>query len=85
MSDTIIASFEREIMKYCKVPTITVYHKPKDYPNHFVARLYDMREPTKYIIVKDSVEELRELIPFGMIFFDRDQQDDEVIVETYIW
>jgi endonuclease V-like protein UPF0215 family len=73
-----------QLKKLTKHPIITVYEKPKDYPNNFVARLFDFSKPTKMIVLKDSLEEIREIIPITMVCFPRLREDDEKIVECWM-
>lgn len=72
------------LQKLSKYPVITIYKNPKDYPNNFVARLFDFSKPTKMIVLKDSLEEIREAIPGTMVWFPRLREDDEKIVECWM-
>jgi len=68
-----------------KVPIIVVYNGSKDYPDKFVARLWDIdNKPTQYIVLKDTMDEIRETIPHGMIRYEAFMNDDPVIVETWL-
>lgn len=67
-----------------RCPIISIYDNPKDYPGHFVARLFDFSEPTKWILVKGSIDEIRAAIPKNMVRFPRCEYDDEKIVESYL-
>lgn len=71
-------------IRISRCPTITVYKKPNDYPEHFVARLFDFSKPTNMIILKDTLEEIRATIPDVMVRFDRFREDDDKIVECYM-
>jgi len=66
------------------LPMWTVYMNPKDYPGKFVARCWDLDKPTTNVIVADTLEEVRALLPPGLICMPRDVADDGVIVETWI-
>jgi hypothetical protein len=59
-----------------------------DYPNNIVARLWTTGSgglrPLPYIVLKDTLEEIRAAVPSGMVRFDRDVRDDPVLVETWI-
>ena len=83
--DVILKNFRKLNMKdIVTVPIITVYNGPKDYPDKFVARLWDIDKPTQYIITKDSMEEIRMAIPYGMTKLEPFKTDDPIIVETWM-
>lgn len=68
-----------------KAPIIAVYKSPTDYPGKYVARLWDIRNnPTQFIVVKDSIEEIRTAIPNQMTRLGPNSMDDPVIIETWI-
>lgn len=67
------------------VPIIAVYDNPKDYPGKFVARLWDIRnKPTRYIVLRDSLNDLRQTIPKTLQRLPPTQLDDPILVETYL-
>jgi hypothetical protein len=67
------------------VPIISVYKSPKDYPNKFVARLWDVNnKATNFIVVAETLEGIRKLIPENMLCIPPSEMDDSVIVEVYI-
>jgi hypothetical protein len=65
----------------------TVYDHPKDYPDHFVARLYYIRHGkpvvSKVIITHEYLEHLRQLLPHGLTCLTRDIADDPCIIESW--
>ena len=69
-------------------PMITVYDHPIDYPNHYVARVWDSSVPleTTYFVLYDSLEECRRDIEKAgfLIPIPRSPQDDLCIVESHI-
>ena len=68
------------------IPSIVVYEKPSDYPDKYVARVFDGAKPTNVIITRDSLEEIRYdimLAGFGACV-TRDLQDTQCIVETWL-
>lgn len=73
-----------QIRRTVKAPIICVYKSPADYPDQFVARLWDLDRPTRYIAVAGTLEEIRATIPEDLIRFRRDQSDDPCIVESWI-
>lgn len=83
--DLIVDTFKNvPLQKISKYPIITIYEKPKDYPYHYVARLFDFSKPTKMIILKDSLEGIREVIPGTMVWFPRLKEDDQKIIECWM-
>lgn len=66
----------------------TVYDHPADYPQHFVARRWIARGgaviATAEMFTADSLEELRALLPPGLIVFPRSPSDDPTIVECWM-
>lgn len=73
-----------QIRRTSRAPIICVYNSPEDYPGKFVARLWDLDKPTRYIAVAETLEAIREIIPDGMIRFSRDERDSHCIVESWI-
>lgn len=68
-----------------KIPVICVYRKPSDYPEKYVARVFDVTTPTEYVVVKDTLEEIRNAIPkMRFVRFKRRHDDAPEIVESYI-
>jgi hypothetical protein len=84
-TDVILDYFNTETLNQCRVALITVYDKTtSDYPNKYIARLFDVNKPTKFILVKDSLEDLKSLIPDYMHGMNRRSNDDPVILEIYL-
>lgn len=71
-----------------KLPLITIYEKPLDFPNAFVARVWDGEGPkaTNTIIMRFSLEECREDIQAAgfTVKFPRAEGDEPHIVETWM-
>ena len=83
--DLVFDNFQTNMIKsFSTLPIIVIYNKPKDYPDHYVARLFDKDKPTKAIMLKETLEELRKGIPIYMIRMSRSATDDRNIVESYI-
>lgn len=80
----IFPSFEFVDFSRFKFPLITIYFNPSDFPNKYVARIYDANQPTLIAVVKDSLEELRSVIPKNFQRLERHVYDDPVIVEIWI-
>jgi hypothetical protein len=71
-------------MKQTRIPLICIYDHPKDYPDKFIARLWDCDIPTNIMATADTLEELRAKIPSTMVRMNRDAQDDPCVVEVWI-
>lgn len=82
-----VSSFNQVYMKHLKCPIIAIYINPDDFSNKCVARLYDLEKPTSVVLIKDSLEEIRQDIINScpnMVRFDRAKNDPRCIVETWI-
>lgn len=69
-------------------PLVTIYEKPLDFPDAFVARIWDGKgvKPTAVMIKRDSLQKIREDIMaagFATCFI-RAEDDDPCIVETWM-
>jgi hypothetical protein len=68
----------------------TVYKHPKDYPDVFVARRFDVDaegpKPSSSVIVAEDLDTLRDILAFQMHLtcLSRNAEDDPVIVETWL-
>lgn len=68
----------------------TIYARPSDYPDRFVARRYDVlrghSEPvrTDVVVTASSLDEVRDMLPPGLCRMPRSPGDDPVIVETWL-
>lgn len=83
--DRVVQTFDmRRLMKATKLPLICVYKNPADYPNKYVARLWDVDKPTTLVAIADSFEEIRAAKPPEMVIMQRQPNDDPVIIETWI-
>lgn len=69
-------------------PLVTVYEKPLDFPNAYVARVWDGKgpKPTNVMIKRDTLREIREDIRAAgfATSFGRTEDDDPRIVETWM-
>lgn len=68
----------------------TVYDHPTDYPDKFVARLFEVdrngARVTPSILVADDIETIRDILQFELhlVKLMRSPEDDPVIVETWL-
>jgi len=71
--------------------TFTIYFNPTDYPFKWVVRRFtidksniDPIPDTEPLIVCDLFEDARSVIPNGLICFNRNENDEPQIVETWL-
>ena len=83
MQVQIFNSFE-PVLEECRLPLITVYFSPEDFPDTWVARLYDIEKPTKYFALANTYKEIRAFKPRNMHIFKRDDKDVLSIVEIWV-
>jgi hypothetical protein len=66
----------------------TIYRRPTDYPDHFVARCWEVTRgrglPTERILLSADLELLRAMLPPGLFCLSRNAKDDPVIVESWL-
>lgn len=67
-----------------QMPLIVVYKNPSDYPNDYVARLWDLNVATPYAVVEKSMEEIKKAIPMHMVYVEPYADDDPNIVATFL-
>lgn len=66
------------------LPMITIYKHPDDYPEKYVARVWDANHPTHIIALADTLEEIRQTIPPNMTRLPHMAGDDPCIVEVWL-
>lgn len=67
----------------------TIYERPRDYPNCYVARRFALKEgepnPTTEHLISHNLEALRGFMQRnGLALIPRSEGDDPVIVETWM-
>lgn len=83
--DIVVQKFNgAQLMKQMRMPMIAIYKKPKDYPTKYVARVWNLNQPTRLVALGDTYAEIRAVIPEGMCCIGRTEKDDPVIVEVWI-
>lgn len=69
-------------------PMVTIYEKPLDFPDAFVARVWDGKgaKPTNALISRSTIQDIREDIRAAgfTTVFRRAEEDDPHIVETWM-
>ncbi|MBQ2634039.1 MAG: hypothetical protein IJF88_05630 [Oscillospiraceae bacterium] len=85
-TDRIVTRFDyARLVKQTTIPIITVYAHPADYPDKYVARVWDVNRPTSLAAIADTYEELLQAIPTNqMTRMEPSPKDDPVIRETWI-
>lgn len=66
------------------MPMIAIYNRPTDYPEKYVARVWDCDTPTHLIAIADTLEGIRATIPPNMTCLPHMAGDDHCIVEVWI-
>lgn len=66
------------------MPMIAIYNHPTDYPDKYVARVWDCNIPTHLIATADTLEEIRATIPPNMTRLPSMAGDDPCIVEVWL-
>ena len=83
--DVVFKSFPYDaVCCFVKFPMFTIYAHPVDYPDKYVARIFDLDHPTNMIALADSYESILKAIPTDRtINWGRTPIDDPHIVETW--
>lgn len=87
MRTKVVKSFSEVDVSNLKQAIICVYRMPEDFPDKCVARIFDGTKPTNVVIIKETVEEIREDIIKNFpdkIPFARCKEDCKSIVESWI-
>ncbi|MFI8575947.1 hypothetical protein [Rossellomorea aquimaris] len=82
--DRLISSFDEIPFSDYKMPIICIYESPEDYQGMFVARLFDVNQPTHYILMRPTLEAVRMEVPDRFSLVPKAQGEDSNIVETWI-
>jgi len=82
--DRLISSFDEITLSDYKMPIICIYESPEDYQGMFVARLFDVNQPTNNILMRPTLEAVRMEIPDWFSLVPKSQGEDSNIVETWI-
>lgn len=80
----VIDSFYNVDYSDLKMPIIAVFYNTLDFPNTFVARLFDLQSPTNLIVVDDTLEGIRSKIPNIFTVIPRSKEDHETVVESWL-
>lgn len=86
MQDKRAESIREFNLKALKFPIIVVYRHPKDYPDKYAARVFDITRQTDAVVVKDTLQELQRDIAWNThkSFLPADERDEPCIVGSWI-
>lgn len=81
-----IESFKEVDWSGMKFPIISVYSHPSDYPQYYVARIFDVDKPTDTFMLKNTLYEIEADISeyTRMEFIPRSAQDVPALVGTWL-
>lgn len=86
--DRKLVSFRQADFSNMSLPMITIYDHPLDYPNTYVARVWEAKilTPTNVVVCKKNLEELRKDIQAAgfTVRIDERLEYRPVILETWI-
>ena len=66
------------------VPIIFVYEYPEDYPEKYVARLFEGKKGNHVIALADTLDDLRGAKPGKMATVGKQENDPPQIIETWL-
>ncbi|MGF9891134.1 hypothetical protein [Priestia megaterium] len=84
MKQHILDNFTNVDMRGLRLPVINIFYNTLDIPNKYAARLSDINQPTNVVVIKDTLEEIRSVIPAGLTRISRQPDEHPTIVETWL-
>lgn len=86
MKDNNIQSFKDVDFSSVSVPFIALFRGPDDYPEKYVARLFDLVKPTNVVMVRDALEEIEEDIKANtnLVFVGRHAEDVKSLLGVWM-
>ena len=84
--DKILNSIAEADLSGLRMPIVTMYRSPKDYPGKCVARIWDGDRPTETVVIKDTVGEIDEDMHrhTSMFWIPPTADDDPAIMGAWI-
>jgi hypothetical protein len=67
-----------------KLAIWTIYDKPRDYPNGFIARKFLLDQPTDKTLTDSTLDGLRAKLPIGLYCLGRESGDHPNVVESWV-
>jgi hypothetical protein len=66
------------------MPIISVFYNTADIPMKYAARLFEFNRPTNVVVIKDTLEEIRKVIPSNLTRMERQSNDHPTVVEVWL-
>ena len=84
--DRIVSTIQQIDIRNMKLPIIAVFEHPEDYPDKYVGRIFEIDQPTEYVVIKDSLQELQDDIGkhFVGVFLTRAKKDVPSMVGCWV-
>ncbi len=89
-NDVVMDSFKKFNFSTFVMVMIVIYFSPSDYEDKYIARVWTFdpilrrHVPTKFMMIKDTLDEVRQELPPILTKIDRFDNDDKCIVEVYL-
>lgn len=85
IEDVILETIAEADMGDLRMLVIGIYKNPDDYPDKYVARIFDGGQASNTVVLSDSLEELMKDIDQTEIFFvERGKEDVPALVGAYM-
>ena len=82
----LVKSFAEVDFTNLRMPAIAVYEHPRDYPDEYAARVFDVDKPTDTVMIKETLVAVQEDIRkhTNMVFIKRGAEDEPHIVGVWL-
>jgi len=81
-----LAKIQRQLQE--RIPMWVIYNQAtSDYPGRWVTRLHlslPNPEHTRFVLLRDTLQDIRDALPPGLTRMNRDPNDDANIVEVWL-
>ena len=67
-----------------KLAIWTIYDHPLDYSSGFIARKFELDQPTSETVTGTTLQGVREQLPLGLTRIARDNMDHPSVVESWL-
>ena len=85
IEDVILETIAEADMGDLRMPVIGIYKNPDDYPDKYVARIFDGGQASNTVVLSDSLEELmKDIDQTEMFFIERGKEDVPALVGAYM-
>lgn len=84
--ELIVDTIQEVDLSSIKCPVISIFKEPYDFPEDYVARIFDGYKPTNVIMIASCLWILQYDIEkyTNLIFFEKDPKDVPSLIGTYI-